>query len=137
MPVKPENKRLYPDNWKSIALQVKNQANWQCQNCDRPCRHPGQSWVEFVTKLLESGSHWHSQIEKPQRFTLTVAHLDHNPANCDPSNLAAYCSGCHLKYDARHHAANARATRHRKRQGKGQLALGVRSTGCKDRDQGI
>jgi hypothetical protein len=38
-------------------------------------------------------------VEKPQRFTLTVAHLDHVPSNCDRSNLRALCSGCHLKYD--------------------------------------
>jgi hypothetical protein len=38
-------------------------------------------------------------ISKPQRFTLTVAHLAHRPANCHPSNLKALCAPCHCRYD--------------------------------------
>jgi hypothetical protein len=30
---------------------------------------------------------------------LTVAHLDHNPANCDRANLRALCAPCHCRYD--------------------------------------
>jgi hypothetical protein len=50
------------------------------------------------------------------RIVLTVAHLDHNPANCDYSNLRALCQKCHLAYDHQHHMANAAATRRRKRE---------------------
>jgi hypothetical protein len=46
---------------------------------------------------------------------LTVAHLDHTPEHCDPSNLKAMCQRCHLRYDADHHASTARATRQAKR----------------------
>jgi hypothetical protein len=35
------------------------------------------------------------------KVILTVAHLDHNPANCDPGNLLAMCQACHLRYDGR------------------------------------
>ena len=42
---------------------------------------------------------------------LTTAHLDHDPANVDRSNLRAMCQRCHLTYDANHHAKNAAATR--------------------------
>jgi hypothetical protein len=31
---------------------------------------------------------------------LTVAHLDHKPENCAPSNLRAWCQRCHNTYDA-------------------------------------
>jgi 5-methylcytosine-specific restriction endonuclease McrA len=31
---------------------------------------------------------------------LTVAHLDHQPENCDPDNLMAMCQRCHNAYDA-------------------------------------
>jgi len=48
---------------------------------------------------------------------LTVAHLDHNPANCDPENLRAMCQRCHLAYDAEHHRRNAARTRAVKRAG--------------------
>jgi hypothetical protein len=36
------------------------------------------------------------------RIVLTVAHLDHTPENCDPSNLRAWCQRCHNRYDAAH-----------------------------------
>jgi len=39
------------------------------------------------------------KIPKLQRFTLTTAHLDHNPANCQSENLKALCSVCHLNLD--------------------------------------
>lgn len=35
---------------------------------------------------------------------LTIAHLDHTPENCDPSNLRALCQQCHNRYDAKHRA---------------------------------
>jgi len=34
------------------------------------------------------------------KVVLTVAHLDHTPENCDPSNLKAWCQKCHNSYDA-------------------------------------
>jgi len=49
------------------------------------------------------------------RVVLTVAHLDHRPENCADENLKALCQRCHLRYDAEHHQANARKTRHSKR----------------------
>jgi hypothetical protein len=53
---------------------------------------------------------------KPSPYTgtkvvLTVAHLDHTPENCADENLKAMCQGCHLAYDADHHAETAAATR--------------------------
>jgi hypothetical protein len=42
-------------------------------------------------------------------------HLDHDPTNCDPENLKAGCQKCHLTYDAKHHAKNAKETRENKR----------------------
>ena len=45
------------------------------------------------------------------RVALTVAHLDHQPENCDPANLRAWCQRCHLHYDREHHAQTRRKTR--------------------------
>jgi 5-methylcytosine-specific restriction endonuclease McrA len=74
----------------------------------------------------EDSGEW-GYIEKPTRFTLTVAHLDHNPANCDRANLKALCAPCHLRYDAPLHRANAAKTRAAKREKRdqtiGQLSL--------------
>jgi len=58
-----------------------------------------------------------------KKVVLTVAHLDHNEANCDPANLRALCQRCHLRHDLQQHMANAALTRRRKRIEAGQLAL--------------
>ncbi len=44
-------------------------------------------------------------------IVLTVAHLDHDPRNCDLSNLKALCQRCHLRYDTAHHGETAYETR--------------------------
>lgn len=134
----PINAKNYPKDWKAIALSVKVAANWRCQECDRPCRKPKEDWDKFCDRLLtDEPLGWHYEtskevsddsglstlIDTPQRFTLTVAHLDHKPMNYQPSNLKALCSGCNLRYDKDLHRRNASATRHRKKEQTGQLSL--------------
>lgn len=125
----PMDRSRYPTNWGAIAMEVKNRAGWKCQQCGRPCRRPGESLFLFVNRM--EGEDWPeldwanhrapSQIcDNPQRFTLTVAHLDQDPGNNAPSNLKALCSGCHLRYDAPYRKANSQTKRERA----GQLTLG-------------
>lgn len=116
----PIDKSRYPANWNAIALSIKEQANWRCQHCGKPCRKPRETVKAFFNRLPLK---WRSQLmeEKddkklgvilvpvPGRFVLTVAHLDQNPANNKPSNLAALCSVCHLRYDRPYKAQNRRA----------------------------
>lgn len=98
MPIRPENKARYPQNWREIVASVRERSGNRCEGSpDYPdCRaangeaHP------------ESGS----------RVVLTTAHLDHQPENCDLSNLRHWCQRCHLNYDAEHHRINAWKTRH-------------------------
>ena len=78
MPMKTE---LYPENWKEIALRIKQEADWACEKCGMQCRRPGE---KFDT----------------HKRTLTVAHISHVEADCRDENLVALCSGCHLRYDA-------------------------------------
>ena len=89
----------YPANWIEIALAVKIEADWQCENCGKQCRWPGEP---FDT----------------QKRTLTVAHCNHKESDCRPENLAAMCAPCHLRYEAEHHAGNRW-----RRQNKHQLTL--------------
>lgn len=89
----PMDKARYPANWKEIAMKIKEDAGWKCQNCGAQCRKPGES---FTTHKL----------------TLTVAHLNHVPEDVRPENLRALCAPCHLRYDAKHHAE----TRKRKKE---------------------
>ncbi|MCU0551935.1 MAG: hypothetical protein MUC48_21570 [Leptolyngbya sp. Prado105] len=134
----PMNRNLYPDNWKEIALAVKQAVKWRCESCDRPCRRPKETWTEFCDRILNTEElYWYAETadeisdsglanefrERPQRFTLTVAHLDHNPINNEPGNLRALCSGCRLAYDAEQHRKNASATRYRRREERGQLSF--------------
>ncbi|MGD1948059.1 MAG: HNH endonuclease [Leptolyngbyaceae cyanobacterium] len=106
----PMDRSLYPDNWDAIALKVKNEAHWVCEECGRICRKPKESVSEYVNRIgginkLFSGwpedvSVSESEIKThPQKFTLTVAHLDHHPENCDRANLKALCAPCHCRYD--------------------------------------
>jgi len=102
MPVK--DKAAYPPDWDAIALAVKVAANWICQSCGMQCRAPDEP---FDT----------------HKRTMSVAHLNHDPADCRRENLRGWCSACHLRYDAAMHATHAAATRRRKRVDSGQLEL--------------
>ena len=92
----PVDWKKYPPDWKSISLQVKNDADWRCAMCGKQCRRPGEP---FDT----------------HKRTATVCHLNHTEADCRPENLACACAPCHLKYDAKHHAKNAAITRQKKK----------------------
>lgn len=65
------NRHLYPDDWDAIARRIKDAAGWRCEACNAP--------------------------HGPPPHVLTVDHLDHDPANCDPDNLIALCQRCHLR----------------------------------------
>jgi hypothetical protein len=49
--------------------------------------------------------------ERPTIIVLTTAHLNHQPEDCRPENLAAMCQRHHLAYDQEHHRQTAYATR--------------------------
>ena len=98
MPIRPENRMRYPSDWKSaIRPSILARAGNRCEGSpDFPdCRaanhepHP------------DTGS----------RVVLTIAHLDHQPENCEPENLRAWCQRCHLRYDLGHHLMTRRKTR--------------------------
>lgn len=98
MPIKSENKTLYPSYWKKLSKHIRFvRASNHCEVCG----------VENYTTHPVTGS----------KVVLTVAHLDHNPTNNRFSNLKAMCQKCHLTYDTKFHAANAAKTR-QKNQGR-------------------
>jgi len=90
----PMKRALYPENWDKISLAVRREAGWVCEWCGAENGKPNPATSSKVV--------------------LTVAHLDHNPANCARENLRALCQRCHLRYDAKQHARNAKLTRAKK-----------------------
>ncbi len=62
----------YPDDWPEIAKAVKDEAGWRCVRCGHP-------------------------HDPATGHTLTVHHLDINPANCRWWNIPALCQRCHLR----------------------------------------
>lgn len=89
------NRALYPPNWREISEEVRRRAGYCCQHCG--ARH---RWFHPITGSV---------------VFLQAAHMDHNPPNCDWSNLKALCQRCHLIYDARIHAIRAYMTRRKGR----------------------
>jgi hypothetical protein len=75
------------------------------------------TWVPLPRPLRDSGVDRPMTLDtnegplKVIRIVLTIAHLNHEPEDCRPENLAAMCQRHHLAYDRDHHRANAQATR--------------------------
>jgi len=105
MPIHPDQADLYPPNWFEIAQLVKVKANWTCVTCGavHGFPHPVNGKLTVVT----------------------VAHLDHNPANCADENLRCLCSVCHLRYDAKQHALASLTRKARALRAAGQVTLPV------------
>lgn len=118
----PIDRSRYPTNWEELSLSIKTAANWHCQKCNRPCRKPGETWPKFWSRIVSDcwdGIALLPELRKPQRYTLTTAHIDQNPGNNEPENLRALCAPCHLAHDLPFRTANAQAKRERN----GQLSL--------------
>jgi hypothetical protein len=127
MPIKPENRARYPANWMEIRAGILARAGDCCEQCKVPngkriARGAGPFAGTFQIDTAEvfdaeTGEYIASvrmseyQVKNLVTIVLTIAHLDHMPENCDPSNLRALCQLHHLKHDAAHHAETARATR--------------------------
>lgn len=100
MPIKPENRKRYPSNWKDIRNKILMRANNRCEFCG----------VENHSYVPKAGTeNW--EFPEPVKVVLTIAHLDHTPENCDPENLRALCQKCHNRYDAEHRRATRSHTR--------------------------
>lgn len=119
MPIRPENKARYPDNWPSISASIRKRAGHKCEECgvrnyEHGGRDPKGGWHKSLPlgeKLLklewpQPGEYafcegWPDQL-RIVRIVLTVAHLNHTPEDCRPENLKCWCQRCHNNYDAKH-----------------------------------
>ncbi len=76
------NECLYPDNWPTIAREIKEACEWRCSECDTQCRRPG-----------EFNLGW--------QYTLTVAHYDYE-YEASEVFVVALCIRCHFRHDSQH-----------------------------------
>lgn len=99
MPVRPENRQLYPGGsptsrlWRDIVAWLRLRSGNRCEGSPTypDCRaenglpHP-------VTGSI---------------VVLTAAHLAHDPARNGPDDLRHWCQRCHNTYDAQHRLKGA------------------------------
>lgn len=95
MPVKDGSR--YPANWKDIRRAIRERAG----DC-------GEGSPAYPHCRARNGE---PHPVTGSRVVLTIAHLDHDPGNCDPANLRAWCQRGHTTYDAPHHARTRHQTR--------------------------
>lgn len=116
MPIKPENRALYPPNWKTeIRPRILARAQNKCEQCGVENYADGARDSDGVFHPFECQHDIEVAIRQGRkriRIILTIAHLgDPNPANCADTNLAALCQRCHNILDMPMRKANAAKTR--------------------------
>lgn len=85
MPVKPENLKRYPKDWKQIRARILERAGNACEWCGAK---NGEAHPKTGSKVV-----------------LTIAHVrDHAPEDAGDDNLAALCQRDHLRHDQTRHA---------------------------------
>lgn len=121
MPIRAENRKRYPKNWKDISHRIR------FERARGRCECTGECGIDHAEELDPMGfgrpihrctaKHHEKHPITCSKVVLTVAHLDHIPENCADDNLKAMCQRCHLRYDADHHKKNSARTR------KGKMAI--------------
>lgn len=111
MPIHPDNRARYPENWAEIRAWILARAGNRCEGSPAypECRAENDEFHPVTGSVV----------------VLTIAHLDHTPENCPPENLRAWCQRCHLTYDAAEHRRSRR-----ERAAAGQLRLDGLAPAC-------
>lgn len=138
-------RELYPENWEEISMAIRTRAGNKCERCgvvngasilrstDDPAKY---LIVNDLGEHRTPDGHLYRLSEIPEEFDLneqltriilTVAHLNQNPGDNQPENLACLCQRCHLNHDRPWNVIKCRATWQRKRiiriERSGQLSL--------------
>lgn len=129
MPIKPENKSKYPADWPQIRARILEREGHCCKWCKVPNHVYVARSIDGLYYMLASGQVRDASTGEPDTFdpaefptqkwveiVLTVAHLDHNPANSALENLAALCQRCHNRHDVPQRVESRRKTRELKAQ---------------------
>jgi len=119
MPIKPENKQLYPENWPEIRERIRQRAGDKCEVCKVPnhsfiCRgkwngkevyQDDDGNIYLTADGTRIGENYVGDLEGDVHFLeviCTTAHKDHDPSNNEDDNLAFWCQLHHNRYDRQH-----------------------------------
>lgn len=126
MPIRPENRWLYPIDWPELSSLIRfERAKGRCERCRPPhlkiIDHLGDGrWFDASAVVWRDGAG--ARVRPPDVEELTIyrtkvvlacAHLDHNPTNNRRNNLAALCQRCHMIHDADEHSRQRWSNLHR------------------------
>lgn len=132
MPIKPENKALYPPDWPEISRRIRaERAGNKCEQCKAPngeyiARGVGPHVGTYMLvggETFDAGTGEYLGLGKGSEYeaddlilvVLTVAHLDQDPTHNEDSNLKALCQRCHFAHDRAANIAKRRARREAER----------------------
>ena len=117
MPIRREHRFFYPIDWPQLSAVIRfRRAGGACEGCGRPhgrfvyCLRDGR-WWDADAACWRSGRGKRITLKggfvlasvRTTYVVLACAHLDHDPANSAPANLAALCQRCHMIHDAAEH----------------------------------
>ena len=137
MPIRAEHRWFYPIDWPQLSAVIRfERAGGRCEHCARPhgqlVRHLGDgrwwdeersAWRDGRGRLVRGALPLPTDGTPTTRVFLATAHLDHDPGNSRPRNLAALCQRCHMLHDRPEHRRRRSITL-RMRKGIGDLFSG-------------
>ena len=136
MPIRADQRWFYPIDWRELSCVIRfERAQGRCERCARPHRQwvvhmrDGRWWDSANDRWRDARGRraqgtcparlaklqpplvGFDALRLPRTFVvLATAHLDHDPSNNDPRNLAALCQRCHLEHDRSEHRRQRWAT---------------------------
>jgi hypothetical protein len=113
----PIDYKKYPANWKTeIRPAILHRAGNKCEGCgvvNHSIIHRFgkgiNEWMYYPEGM--EGEAWAIDGKKAVKVVLTIAHVDHDILNNDPSNLRAWCQRCHNAHDADYRRGNRKRKR--------------------------
>ena len=116
MPIRAENRWLYPIDWQQISEAIRfGRAGARCEQCSRPhlsyVAHLGDGrWWDGPARCWRNHRGRRVAVKgvvltsvRTTYVVLACAHLNHDPGDSTPGNLRALCQRCHIIHDAAEH----------------------------------
>ncbi len=119
MPIRREDRFFYPIDWPQLSDAIRfGRAQGRCEECARPHLHrvvhlgDGRWWDAEISAWRDGrGRRLRSRLRNEDllariritKVVLATAHRDHDTANNEAGNLAAFCQRCHMLHDRDEH----------------------------------